>query len=240
LRRRRSGSGATFRGGWWCRRRDRSGGRSATRRRWQRLPPHSRQRLAKGWRARLCWRTRRSARALRTLVLKRGGLLRDRRRQRRRERRSRCRLRRPGGGRCSRPRLRRHGRSGLSRRRHRYRRRHSLGPTARIGNRHGVRNIVDDDRVVNVVVDHVVRRRRHVGRRTYPDRNRPIDRDRQQEKSNRWRRRCKHHKLRRRRSKENDRQRRRRRKREDRIIEDENRPLDIDDLFRRGRRQVIR
>jgi hypothetical protein len=135
--------------------------------------------------------------------------------------------------------LRGHGGGRLARRRHRYRRRHGLGLTARIGNRHGVRHIINDNRVVDVVVNHVVRRRRHVSGRTHPDGNRSVDRHRQHKKSHGRQWRCQHHKPRRWRRQENDRWWRRRREREYRIIKDENRPADIDDFFRRRRRQVI-
>jgi len=135
-------------------------------------------------------------------------------------------------------RLRRHC-GGLSRRRHGCRRRHGLRLATRIRNRHGVRHVVDDDRVVNVVVDQVVRRRRYVSGRTDPDGNGPVNRHRQHEKSHRRRWRCEYHKLRRWRREENDWRWWRRRERECRIVKDEHRPPDIDDLFRRRRRHVI-
>jgi len=169
---------------------------------------------------------------VRGLGRKRGGLVRDRRRQRRRER---------GRGdvrRGRRYRLRRRC-GGLGRRRHGCRRRHGLGLAGRIRNRHGVRHVVNDDRVVDVGVDQVVGRRCHVGWWTDPDRNRPVDWHRQHEKSHGRRWRCEHHELRRRWRKQNDGQWRRRRERKDRIVKHENRSPDIVDFFRRGRGQVI-
>jgi hypothetical protein len=112
--------------------------------------------------------------------------------------------------------------------------------TTRIGNRHGIRHIVDNDRVVHVVVNHVVRRRRHVSGRTDPDGNRLVDRHRQDEKRNGRRRRREHDEFRRRRRQENNRRWRWRREGEDRIVKDKNRPPDVDDFFRRRRRQIVR
>jgi hypothetical protein len=114
-----------------------------------------------------------------------------------------------------------------------------LGLTTRIGNRHGICHIVDDDRVVDVVVNHVVRRWRHISGRTDPDGNRLVDRHRQDEKRQGRRRWREHDEFRRRRRQENDGRWRRRREREHRIVKDENRPPDIDDFFRRRRRQIV-
>src|SRR5262249_18672809 len=122
---------------------------------------------------------------------------------------------------------------------HRCRRRDGLGLTAWIGDRDGICHVVDYNRVVDVVVDHVVRRRGHVSGRTNPEGNRPVDRHWQDEKGYGWWRRREHHEFRRWRRQENDRRQRWRRKAEDGIVEDENRPAAIDNFVRGRRRQVI-
>jgi len=120
------------------------------------------------------------------------------------------------------------------------RRRQGLRLAARIGNGHGVRHIANDDRVVDVAVDHVVRRgRRHISRRTDPYRHWPVYRHRQQEESDGRRRRREQQEFRRRRRQENDGRRRRRCEREVRIVEHEDRSLDKDNLLRRRRRQIV-
>ena len=188
-------------GSRWCAGRDRGRGRCrrdrSTCRRRQRLSLHTRQRRPGLPRQLL---RSRSGDALRSLALKRGGLLRDGRRQRRP---GCCGDRRTGGGRswrlCS----------GLSRRRQ------GLRLATWIGNRHGVCHIADDDRVVDVAVDHIVRWRRcHVSRRTNPHRHRSVHRHRQKKESYGRRRRRQQHEFGRRRCKEDDRWRRRRRERE--------------------------
>ncbi len=200
------------------------------RRRWQGLPFESRQRLPRLTRhllGRLSGAARRRRRPLRSLILQGDGLLRNGRRQRRCDRRS-------GSGRDRRPRcsaLRwgsrlRGGRNGRG-----------LAALVRDGDRVG--HIVDDDRVVNVVVDDVVRRRSHVLRRTHPDRNWPVYRHGQQENSPRRRWRCQHNEFGRRRRQEDDRYGGWWRETEYRIVERKYRPLEIDDLLRRRRRQII-
>jgi hypothetical protein len=106
--------------------------------------------------------------------------------------------------------------------------------------RHVVGRVVDDHRVVHVIVDDVVRRRRrNVGRRLHIGRNRLIDRNRQHEQAN-WRRRWRQrHPERGRRRQEDHRRRWRRCKRKYRIIECEHRPIDEHDFGRRRRRHVI-
>ena len=77
-------------------------------------------------------------------------------------------------------------------------------------------------------------------RRRYPYRDGPIFRDRQHESDNRRRRRRQVNEINRRRRKENDRRRRRWWfKAELRIVEHEERPLDVDDFIGRWRRQAI-
>ena len=102
--------------------------------------------------------------------------------------------------------------------------------------RHVVGGVVDNHRVVHVVVDDVVgRRRRDVGRRLHIGRNRLIDRNRQHEQAN-WRWRWRQRDPERGRGRQEDHRRRWRRcKREHRIIEREYRPID-EHHFGRGRR----
>jgi hypothetical protein len=180
------------------------------------------------------------ASSLRGLGLKRGGLVRDRGWQRWRERgRSSRRLGRRGR-RCWNPRrLRRPDGGGLPRRRHSYRRWQGLGLPAWICNCHRVRHVVDHDGVVDVVVDHIAWRRRHISRRTDPDRNRPVGRYRQHENSDRRRWRCEHHEFGWRWGKEDHWRGRRWCEGEYWIVKNENRPADINDFFWRGRGQVI-
>src|SRR5262249_38347082 len=117
---------------------------------------------------------------------------------------------------------------------------HCPGLAAPIGNRDYVRRVVDNDFVVNVDEDYVVRRRRrYVSRRANPNRNRRVDRNRQHEYGHGRGGRREHHEHGWRRRKEDDRRGWRWHEREHRIIEDENRPLDIDDLVGWWRRQVV-
>ena len=74
---------------------------------------------------------------------------------------------------------------------------HRRGLSAPVRDGDRIRHVVDDDRIVNVVVDDVVRRRRHVSRRTHPNRNRPVNRHRQQENPHRRRGRFQHDEFRR-------------------------------------------
>jgi hypothetical protein len=109
----------------------------------------------------------------------------------------------------------------------------------RIGDGHHIGGVVDDDGVVNVVVDDVVRRRRHMPGRPHPHRDRHVIRTRQDEGIGwgRWRRQV--IEVDRTRRQEDDRRRRGRRKIEIRIVERQNRPLDIDHFIRRWRRHVV-
>jgi len=142
---------------------------------------------------------------------------RGRRRTRRRlSRCGRCRRSRRGNGWCNR-----------------------LGLALRVRDRDQVGRVVDDDRVVDVVVDDVARRRLDLRRRRHPHRHWPILGDRQHE-SDRWRgRRRQIDEVNRRRRKENDRRRRRRGKAEVRIGKHQDRPVDIDDFIGRRRRQAV-
>jgi hypothetical protein len=109
----------------------------------------------------------------------------------------------------------------------------------RVGDRDQIRRIVDDDRVVDVVVDDVAWRWCDLRRRRYPYRDGPVFRDRQHEGNDRRRRRWQVNEINRRRRKEDDRRRWRRFKAELRIIEREERPLDIDDFIRRWWWQAV-
>jgi hypothetical protein len=111
--------------------------------------------------------------------------------------------------------------------------------TLRVGDRDQIGRVVDDDRVVDVVVDDVARRRLYLRRRRHPHRYRPILRYRQHESDNwRWWRR-QIDEVNRRRRQENDRRRRRRRKAELGIVKHQDRPIDIDDFIGRRRRQAV-
>jgi hypothetical protein len=114
-----------------------------------------------------------------------------------------------------------------------------LGLALRVGDRDQVGRVVDHDRVVDVVVDDVARRRRNLRRRRHPHRDRPIFGDRQHE-SDRWRRRRRQvDEVNRRWRQENDWRRGRRSEAKVRIGKHQNGPVDIDDFIRRRRRQAI-
>jgi hypothetical protein len=115
--------------------------------------------------------------------------------------------------------------------------RHNL--TTAILDGHNIRRVIDDDRVVDIVEDHVVGRRRHIERWMTPHRNRHEHRDREHEGLDRGRRLRQHDEFRWRRRQEIDRRRRRRCEAEVRIVEREHRVIDIDPFFRRWRRHVI-
>ena len=126
-------------------------------------------------------------------------------------------------------------------RRCRNRRRNGFGLAGLVRNGHRVGDVIDDDRIVHVVVDHVIGRwRRHVARRRHPNWDWPIDRHRQNKQSNRRRRWRQDHELRRWRRQEDDGSRRRWCEAKYRIAENQNRSPHEDDLFGRRRRQVIR
>ena len=120
-------------------------------------------------------------------------------------------------------------------------RRHSRRLPASIGDRHDVGRVVDHDRVVDVVEDHIVRRwRSHVDRRANPNWNRAVYRDRQHEEGDRgWGRREQHHELRRPGREENHRRRRWRHEREYRVVENENAAFDVNELIGRRRWHLV-
>jgi hypothetical protein len=131
--------------------------------------------------------------------------------------------------RCGRSRRCRGGNGGCNR----------LGLALRVGNRDQIGGVVDDDRVVDVVVDDVAWRRLDLRRRRHPHRHRPILGDRQHESNHgRWRR-WQIDEVNRRRRKENDRRRRRWLKAELGIGKHQDRPIHIDDFIRRRRRQAV-
>ena len=112
--------------------------------------------------------------------------------------------------------------------------------TARRLNGHVVGRVVDDHRVVHVVVDDVVGwRRRNISWRPHICWDRLVDRDRQHEQADGWRGRRQREPERRRWCEEDHRRWRRRRERKYRIIKGEHRSLKVDDLRGRRRRHVI-
>jgi ATP-dependent exoDNAse (exonuclease V) beta subunit len=111
--------------------------------------------------------------------------------------------------------------------------RRGLSAQVRDGDR--IRHVADDDCIVNVVVDDVVRRWSHVSRRTHPNRNGPVNRHRQQEDSHRRRGRFQHYEFGRRRCQEEDRRGRWWHEAKYRIVEHEYRPANVNDLLRRRR-----
>jgi len=92
---------------------------------------------------------------------------------------------------------------------------------------------------VDVVVDEVVRRRRNVLRWIDPHRDRHIDRNGKNVFINRRRRRPQIDEVDRTRRQEKYRRRRRRFKSEIRIVENQHRPFDVNDFFRRRRRHIV-
>ncbi len=119
------------------------------------------------------------------------------------------------------------------------RRRHRLRLAARVGDSDGVGRIIDDDRVVDVVVDDVGRRRRDVYRWIVISWNRHENWNRQNEKPKCRRRRCQHDEFRRRRRQEIYRRGRRWGEPVVRIIEHKHRPTEINYLFFRRRRHIV-
>ena len=115
----------------------------------------------------------------------------------------------------------------------------SLGLPTWIGNYNGIGGVIDDDSIVDVVVDDIVRRWRNVFWRVDPDRYWNINRNRQNICIHRRWRRSQIHEVDRSRRQEKHRRRRRRLKSEIRIIENQYRPFDINHLFRRRRRNII-
>jgi len=116
---------------------------------------------------------------------------------------------------------------------------HRRGLSARVRDGDRIRHVVDDDCIVNVVVDDVVRRRSHVSRRTHPNRHGPVNRHRQQEDPHRRRRRFQHDEFGWGRRQEEDRHRRWWREAKYRIVEYENRPANVNDLLRGRRWQIV-
>jgi len=108
-----------------------------------------------------------------------------------------------------------------------------------IGNYNGVGRVIDDNCVVNVVVDDIVRRRRNVFRRVDPDRHRRISRNRKNICIHRRWRRSQFHEVDRPRRQEKYRGWRWRLKSKIRIVENQYRPLDVNHLFWRRRRYVV-
>jgi hypothetical protein len=109
----------------------------------------------------------------------------------------------------------------------------------RVGDRDKIGRVVDDHRVVDVVVDDVAWRRLDLRRWSHPHRYRPILGDRQYESDHWRRRRWQIDEVNRRRRQENDRWRRWRLKAELRIGKHQDRPVDIDDFIGRRRRQAV-
>ncbi len=101
--------------------------------------------------------------------------------------------------------------------------------------------IGDDNGIgrVDVVVDDIVWRRRHVFRRVDPHRYRHIDRNGKNVRINRRRWRRQIDEVDRPRRQEKYRRRRRRFKSKIRIVENQYRPFDVNDLFRRRRRYIV-
>ncbi len=118
------------------------------------------------------------------------------------------------------------------------RRRDRLGLPGRIGHRHRIGDVVDDNGVVNVVVDEVIRRRRNVLRGIYVHRYRHINRNGKNVFVDRRRWRSQIDEEDRPRRQENDR-RRRWLKSEIRIVENQYRPFDVNDLLRWRRRHIV-
>ena len=114
-----------------------------------------------------------------------------------------------------------------------------MGLPAWIGNYNGIGGVIDDDRVVDVVVDDIVWRRRNVFRRVDPDRDRNINRNGKNICVHRRWRRSQIHEVDRSWRQEKHRRRRRRLKSEIRIVENQHRSFDVNHLFRRRRRHII-
>ena len=119
------------------------------------------------------------------------------------------------------------------------RRRDCLSLAGRIGHRNRIGRVVDHDGIMNVVVDEVVRRRLNVPRWIAPHWHRHINRNGKNVfiDRRRWRRQI--DKIDRPRRQEKYRRRRRRFKSEIRIVENQYRPFDVNDLFRRRRQHIV-
>jgi hypothetical protein len=114
-----------------------------------------------------------------------------------------------------------------------------LGLPTWIGNHNGIGGVIDDNRVVDVVVDDIVWRRRNVVWRVDIDGHRSIGRDWKNVGINRRRWRSQIDEVDRPRRQEKYRWRRRGLKSKIRIVENQYRTFDVNDLFRRRRRHVI-
>ena len=108
-----------------------------------------------------------------------------------------------------------------------------------IGYDHGIGDVVDDNGVVDVVVDHIVWRRRNVVWRVDIDGHRNVGRDRKNVRINGRRRRSQIDEVDRPRRQEKYRRWRRRLKSEIRIVENQYRTFDVNHLFQRWRRHVV-
>jgi hypothetical protein len=123
--------------------------------------------------------------------------------------------------------------------RRRGRRRDCLTLPGGIGYRNRIGRVVDNNSVVNVVVDEVIRRRRNVLRWIDPHRHRHINRNGKNIGINRRWWRSQIHEEDRTRWQEKYRRRRRRFKSEIRIVEDQYPPFDVNHLFRRRRWYIV-
>ena len=108
-----------------------------------------------------------------------------------------------------------------------------------IGNYNGIGRVIDDNSVVNVVVDDIVRWRRNVFRRVDPDGHRKISGNRKNICIHRWWRRSQFHEVDRPRRQKKYRRWRWRLKSKIRIVENQYRPLDVNHLFWRRRRYFV-
>jgi hypothetical protein len=119
------------------------------------------------------------------------------------------------------------------------RRRDRLRLPGRIGHRNRIGRVVDNNSIVDVVVDEVIRRRRNVPRWIDPHWHRHINRNGKNVFINWRRRRRQIDEVDRARRQEKYRRRRRRFKSEIRIVENQYRPFDVNDFFRRRRRYIV-
>jgi hypothetical protein len=118
-------------------------------------------------------------------------------------------------------------------------RRDCLRLAARVGDSDGVGRVVNDHCVVNIIVDNVLRRRRHIGRWIVICRDRNEVGSRQHVDSVYGRRRREDYEVRRRRFEEKYRRRQWREEPVVRIIKDQYRPAEIYDLFFQRRRHIV-
>ena len=113
-----------------------------------------------------------------------------------------------------------------------------MGLPTRIGDYDGIGRVIDDNRVVDVVVDDIIGRRSNVVWRVDIDRHRSINRHWENVRINRRRWRSQINEVDRPRRQEKYRRGRRRFESEIRIVENQYRPFDVNDLFRRRRRYI--